>query len=103
MYVIATTGALVVGTMIGWSSSVQIQLQKNDTYLNHDSTNIWLIQMSKDEMSWISSLLNIGALLGSLFGGFVIDGIGRRGTLIALIPIYITGWIFITLAVDKSI
>ena len=37
MYVIATTGALVVGTMIGWSSFVQKQLQKHDVTFNANS------------------------------------------------------------------
>jgi len=53
-------------------------------------------------MSWISSLLNIGALIGSLFGGLLIDWIGRRRTLIALVPLFIIGWILITLAIQTS-
>ncbi len=97
----ATLGAFVVGTMIGWSSSVQTQLQRNIT--NHDDpSSIWLILLSQDQMSWISSLLNIGALIGSLFGGLLIDWIGRRRTLIALVPLFIIGWILITLAVQTS-
>ena len=87
--------------MIGWSSSVQTQLQRNITNAD-DPNSIWLILLNQDQMSWISSLLNIGALIGSLFGGLLIDWMGRRGTLIAQVPLFIIGWILITLTVHTS-
>jgi len=87
--------------MIGWSSSVQTQLQRNITNAD-DPNSIWLILLNQDQMSWISSLLNIGALIGSLFGGLLIDWIGRRGTLLAQVPFFIIGWILITLTVHTS-
>lgn len=91
----------VTGTAIGWSSSVQTQLQRNITE-GDDPSSIWTLLVSADQMSWVSSLLNIGALLGSLFGGFMIDRVGRRRTVIAPVPLFIIGWILITLAVDAS-
>jgi len=91
----------VTGSAIGWSSSVQTQLQRNITEKD-DPSSVWLMLVSADQMSWISSLLNIGALIGSLFGGFMIDWVGRRRTVITPIPLFIASWILITLAVDTS-
>ena len=91
----------VTGSAIGWSSSVQTQLQRNITEKD-DPSSVWLMLASADQMSWISSLLNIGALIGSLFGGFMIDWVGRRRTVITPIPLFIASWILITLAVDTS-
>ncbi len=103
---IAAFSAFLLGTTLGWSSPVQPQLQHisagsfypNDTQL----ANIWHIDLDDDQMSWVGSLLNIGALLGALSGGFLMDKFGRRFVLMMMTAPYIIGWLMISLAVDSS-
>ena len=102
----AAFSAFLLGTTLGWSSPVQPQLQHitiggiyaNDTQL----ANIWYIRLDDDQMSWVGSLLNIGALLGALSGGFLMDKFGRRFVLMMMTSPYIIGWLMISLAVDSS-
>jgi len=102
----AAFSAFLLGTTLGWSSPVQPQLQHitiggiyaNDTQL----ANIWYIRLDDDQISWVGSLLNIGALLGALSGGFLMDKFGRRFVLMMMTSPYIIGWLMISLAVDSS-
>ncbi|XP_071441000.1 facilitated trehalose transporter Tret1-like [Hetaerina americana] len=50
--------------------------------------------LTDTELSWASSLMNVGAMLGSLLVGFTIDRFGRKRTLLALggIPSAV-GWL----------
>ncbi|XP_046452123.1 solute carrier family 2, facilitated glucose transporter member 8-like isoform X5 [Daphnia pulex] len=102
----AAFSAFLLGTTLGWSSPVQPQLQHiaagsfypNDTQL----ANIWHIDLDDDQMSWVGSLLNIGAMIGALSGGFLMDKFGRRFVLMMMSAPYIIGWLMISLAVDSS-
>jgi MFS family permease len=60
------------------------------------------MHLDDDQMSWVGSLLNIGALLGALSGGFLMDKFGRRFILMTMSSPYIIGWLTISLAVDSS-
>ncbi|XP_046650205.1 solute carrier family 2, facilitated glucose transporter member 8-like isoform X3 [Daphnia pulicaria] len=102
----AAFSAFLLGTTLGWSSPVQPQLQHistgsfypNDTQL----ANIWHIDLDDDQMSWVGSLLNIGAMIGALSGGFLMDKFGRRFVLMVMTAPYIIGWLMISLAVDSN-
>lgn len=93
-----------MGTTLGWSSPVQPQLQQNST-LNSvtDENSTWYIYMNDDQMSWVGSLINIGALIGAVSGGFLIDRFGRVFVLVAVSAPYLAGWILIALAINPSI
>ena len=53
-------------------------------------------------MSWVGSLFFMGALLGSLIGGWLMDTFGRKNSQIILnIPLAI-GWILLIAAVHPS-
>jgi len=90
-----------MGTTYGWSSSVQNDLTRNAT-MEEDTESIWYLQLTNDEFSWASSLVNIGGLFGSLSGGFLMERFGRRTILGCMSLPYIIGWLLITFAIDPS-
>ena len=101
MFLIAAFSAFVMGATLGWSSPVQPQLQQNstlNTVVDHNST--WYINLDDDQMSWVGSLINIGASAGAICGGYLMDRFGRVFILMAVSVPYFTGWLFIFLAVD---
>lgn len=53
-------------------------------------------------MSWVGSLINVGAIVGCLAGGALMDRFGRKMILAAVFLLFTTGWLFIMLAVDPS-
>lgn len=53
-------------------------------------------------MSWVGSLINVGAVIGCLFGGALMDRSGRKMTLVLVFLLFTAGWLFIMLAVDPS-
>ena len=61
-----------------------------------------MLYLDDDQMSWVGSLLNIGALFGALSGGLLMDRFGRRFVLMTMTSPYIIGWLMITLAIDPS-
>jgi len=97
----AALGAYILGNCYGWSSSVQIQLTRNAT-MEDDPESIWYLKLTSEELSWASSLINVGGLVGSVFGGLLMDRFGRRATLMTMSIPYIIGWLLVTLAVNPS-
>lgn len=73
-----------------------------DLYTN-TTASIWYLKLSGDEMSWAASLVVVGALMGSMAGGFLMDKFGRRNTLMAMSVPYFIGWLFITFAIHPGI
>ena len=86
---------MAMGMNLGWSSPVQPQLVFNATDQDH-------LVRDADEWSWVASLLTLGALVGALFTGSVIDWIGRKtGLILDALP-FIIGWILIIAASNPS-
>lgn len=85
----ASFGALCMGASIGWSSPVETMISKDYDYG---------FPITSSEFGWISSLLTLGATVICIPIGFAIDWIGRRPTMLALIPPYIVGWILMIFA-----
>lgn len=99
------------------SSSVQPQLQRwsnaststldyiggNESENSNTTTTTWQLELTSDEMSWASSLVNIGALFGALCAGFPMEKFGRRVVLMAMVAPYTIGWLLVTLAVYPGI
>lgn len=105
----------MLGTFLGWCSPVQPQLKTNWTAETtdpqsgaiignsaHDDENVWLLRLDEDQMSWVGSLINVGAMIGCLCGGILMDRFGRKIILVAVFLFYTAGWLFIALAVDTS-
>lgn len=109
MGVTAIFGAFSIGTYLGWCSPVQPQFNINGTTpstaleTNKDEQSVWYLKLDEDQMSWTGSLINVGAMVGCLLGGFLMDRFGRKMILLAVFFFFTVGWIFITLAVVPSI
>jgi SP family facilitated glucose transporter-like MFS transporter 8 len=105
-FLLAAFSAFLLGTTFGWSSPVQPQLQQVYTTFRMNDLNqtslLYTLHLDGDQMSWVGSLLNIGALFGALCGGLLMDKFGRRFVLMTMTSPYIIGWLMITLALDPS-
>ncbi|XP_047740713.1 uncharacterized protein LOC108674318 [Hyalella azteca] len=91
-----TFGALTVGSNTSYSSPSTAQLGALA-----NETNYSLIggePLSDSQLSWFSSIVNVGAILGVVLGGLGINWIGRRGTMIGCLVPNVLGWALIGLA-----
>lgn len=102
----ASWGAFILGSFLGWSSPVQPQLQQiqNATVPPHvtNEESVWYVKLDNTEMAMVGSFVNLGALLGALSGGFLMDRFGRKLVLISLSLPFVVGWLLIIVAVDPS-
>ncbi|XP_057375684.1 facilitated trehalose transporter Tret1-like [Daphnia carinata] len=101
----ALFGAFVLGTYLGWCSPVQPQLKSANgtmTASDEDQQSVWHLLLDEDQMSWVGSLINVGAVVGCLCGGFLMDRFGRKVILAAVFLLYTAGWLLITLGVHAS-
>jgi SP family facilitated glucose transporter-like MFS transporter 8 len=69
---------------------------------NGQDENVWHLLLDEDQMSWVGSLINVGAVVGCLCGGYLMDRFGRKVILAVVFLLYIVGYLLITLAVDPS-
>ncbi|XP_008199543.2 facilitated trehalose transporter Tret1 [Tribolium castaneum] len=81
--ILATTIVSWLSIIVGYSSAY---------YSPAESTMITDLNMTKNEASWVCSLLPVGALVGSLSGGPSLDWLGRKGTLILTDVFFLTAW-----------
>ena len=80
--------ALAVGTALAWTSPVLPQLYKESS---------WLV-ITKEQGSWVSSLLALGAILGAVPSGPMADKLGRKKTLLLLAAPFLLSWVIIIFA-----
>ncbi len=103
---LATWGAYILGSFLGWSSPVQPQLQHvpNATVPPHvtDPNSVWYMYLDNNQMALVGSFVNLGALIGALMGGLLMDRFGRKLVLVAMSLPFVLGWLLIVLAVDPS-
>lgn len=67
---------------------------------NPDS--IWYMNLDNTEMAIVGSFVNLGALLGALSGGYLMDRFGRKMVLVCMSVPFVFAWLLIVLAVDPS-
>ncbi|KAJ8894779.1 hypothetical protein PR048_000086 [Dryococelus australis] len=89
--VAATLGAFSLGTVLAWTSPTGTRLAQSST--NPDPS-----LMTVAEWSWVGSLMNVGATLSVVLVGAVIDRLGRKYTMLALVLPFIAGWFMIAWA-----
>jgi MFS family permease len=97
----------MLGTAMGWSSPAQPQLQLNTSFNyengQQEQQSQWDMTLDNHQMSWVASLVNLGALFGSLMGGALMNLVGRKGILMmTTLPVGL-GWIIVTLAINPGI
>ena len=79
-------GGFSLGASIGWSAPC-VELLKDHYGYDVFSTNV------------IAAVFPLGAAVGMPVVPFVIDRIGRKWTMMSLVPAFVLGWVFITLGV----
>ncbi|XP_026489597.2 facilitated trehalose transporter Tret1 [Vanessa tameamea] len=98
-YIIAGIANIAIastGYSMGWTAPINIKLKdEKESPLGRPATS--------DELAWMGSLLNIGAILGPFIGGFAASKIGRKwGLLSSVIPLLI-GWILAAVASNMAL
>ncbi|XP_048414717.1 solute carrier family 2, facilitated glucose transporter member 8 isoform X1 [Stegostoma tigrinum] len=85
----AVLGPLSFGFVLGYSSPAIPELQTDSNpHLNLDST----------QASWFGSLVTVGAAVGGIIGGWIVDKIGRKLTLMSCAVPYVVGFMIIVAA-----
>uniref|UniRef100_A0A1B6GD96 Major facilitator superfamily (MFS) profile domain-containing protein n=1 Tax=Cuerna arida TaxID=1464854 RepID=A0A1B6GD96_9HEMI len=77
-----------IGTHYSWTSPTLPKLEASDSF----------IHLSISEASWVGSLTAFGTLFGPFLGGFVMDKLGRRLTLLLAIVINLLAWAVLLIA-----
>ena len=66
---------------------------KNSTHFEGND-----LRVSAEDWTWVSSLLTLGALVGALSAGFLMDTLGRKTTMILISFPFTIGWVLIITA-----
>ena len=101
---IVAIGAWIIGTSLNWSSPADSQLKNvsSPNANNSDFGGLTIDPLSTLEFSWAASLINLGALVGGLSGGALIDLVGRRQVMMLTCLPFIVGWILLITAVSPG-
>nr|XP_033816932.1 solute carrier family 2, facilitated glucose transporter member 8 isoform X2 [Geotrypetes seraphini] len=89
----AVLGPLSFGFVLGYSSPAISYLSK---------TSDPLVRLDKNEASWFGSVVTIGAAFGGLLGGWVVDRLGRKLTLMLCSLPFVFGFTLIISAENIS-
>ncbi|XP_044174407.1 solute carrier family 2, facilitated glucose transporter member 8-like [Acropora millepora] len=90
---IAALGPFSLGYQLPYTSEALLDLQSDVV----DSS----IHLSDVQGTWFSSLLAMGAVFGSILGGWTIDHLGRKGTIMACVLPFELGWLLIAFAQNQ--
>lgn len=80
--------AVGVGTALAWTSPVLPQLYEESS---------WLV-ITREQGSWVGSLLALGAIAGAVPSGPMADRLGRKKTLLILAVPFLLSWVIIIFA-----
>lgn len=79
------------GMNLGWTSPVLPNLAKNDSFIPD-------LDLDSEEVSWITSLMPLGAILGAVPSGKAADRIGRKLTIGITVMPFLICWVMMLLA-----
>ncbi|XP_018578883.1 facilitated trehalose transporter Tret1-like isoform X2 [Anoplophora glabripennis] len=71
--------SMIIGYSSAYTSPAQLSLEAH-------------FNLEEDKMSWISSLMPLGALVGGLCGGTFIEYLGRKWTILLTNILFLTAW-----------
>ncbi|KAJ7383683.1 Solute carrier 2 (Facilitated glucose transporter) member 8 [Desmophyllum pertusum] len=91
---IAALGPLSFGYCLGYSSSALEDLEN----ANASSS----VHLTVDQGSWFASLVTVGAVFGSPVGGWAIDKLGRKSTIMFCVVPFELGWLLISYAQNRT-
>ncbi|XP_044002400.1 proton myo-inositol cotransporter-like [Aphidius gifuensis] len=87
--IVATLSMVAVGTVYGWTTTMELRITgKIENYKVP-------IVVTRDEFSWIVSLVQISAMIGSFLGAFIADYFGRKFSLLCSSIFFSIGWLFV--------
>ncbi|VVC33148.1 Hypothetical protein CINCED_3A009001 [Cinara cedri] len=90
LYLAACTvnmGALAAGCALTWSSPTLVKLQSGDPTLG--------MRITEEEGSWVGSLVTLGAAVGPLLAGVLLDRLGRKNTILLSMVLSAISWIIV--------
>ncbi|KAL4143719.1 hypothetical protein QTP88_006014 [Uroleucon formosanum] len=88
LYLAACTvnmGALAAGCALTWSSPTLVKLENGETGM----------KITSDESSWVGSLVTLGAAIGPILAGALLDRLGRKSTILLSMVLSAISWIII--------
>ena len=88
-FLAACMGGFSLGAGIGWSAPC-VEILKDQHDFDVFSTNV------------VASVFPLGAAVGMPVVPFVIDKIGRKWTMMSLVPAFVLGWVFIAIGVNTT-
>lgn len=82
---------LTIGQFLGWTSpSLSVLMRGSDAKYS--------FRLTKDEASWVASLLTLGAATGAIICGLMVNVIGRKNTMLFTALPSIISWLMIAFA-----
>lgn len=78
-------GSFVFGATCAYPSPAMADLQKNPTSFDVD----------EEQISWVGSIVTLGAMFGGLLGGTYMDRFGRKLALMSCAIPYLIGWVVV--------
>ncbi|KAL0851232.1 hypothetical protein ABMA28_007076 [Loxostege sticticalis] len=85
--VAVSMGSMIIGFSAAYTSPALVTMENSTT-----------ISITKEQASWVGSLMPLAALGGGVVGGPLVDYIGRRRTILFTAPPFFIGWILIATA-----
>lgn len=82
-------GALAAGCALTWSSPTLSKLMNGDTNSG--------LRITEDEASWVGSLVTLGAAIGPILAGALLDRFGRKNTILLSMILSAVSWLIIGL------
>lgn len=86
-------GSLVVGFVSGYTSPAGVSMRSEEMQKQY-------FEVSEEAVSWIGGVMPLAALFGGMFGGPLIDFIGRKATILSTAFPFIFGGLLIAFAVN---
>ena len=81
-------GALATGIVLGWTSLTADNIKEG----------CYGFLVSQEEFSWVGSVTNLGAALACIPMGLVMNTLGRKITMLALVIPFTLGWVLLICA-----